>query len=179
MAKISQQIGAHGQSVGTNRLRMMGAHFAQEIATPVSLRPYHAVKNVYHVAWKRKVSGDHTAILAGGLYVLAETKTYTNGNLPYSALEDHQRLSLSNHAKAGGLALLIWVSDSGAYVMEWGCDGIDGFNVPRTSITTKQAEQLDSDLVTKLEQYEERIGKNPISLWDGKPINLAWLMLNG
>ncbi len=130
-----QRIGKHGQEVAQTALRRLGVEMVEQIGTPVLLVP---VGNAYRVIWGEKVSGDHRGILPGGRSVLAETKTILNRHLRYSDLREHQPGRLSEHHEHGGLSLLVWVHESGTYVMQW---PIEGF-IPGKSISVELAESL-------------------------------------
>ena len=122
MTKQQQQIGKHGQSLAAAALRQLGIEMVEEIGTPVHLIPVKTSKAAppaYRVIYGEKVSGDHRGILPGGRSVLAECKTILDRNLRWSDLRDHQPARLSEHAKHGGLSLLVWVHHTGVHVMRW------------------------------------------------------------
>jgi len=126
MSRAEQSTGKHGQEIAAATLRGMGIEMLEKIATPVLLIPSR-YKGFFKVIFEEPVSGDHRGILDGGRSVLAETKTIMDRNLRYSDLREHQPAGLSEHAARGGLSLLVWVHNSGVYVMEWFSDGIPGF----------------------------------------------------
>ena len=121
MTKAQQRIGKHGQDLAAAALRQLGIEMVEQIGTPVILLPAckHKRPPVFSVIWGEKVSGDHRGILPGGRSVLAETKTILDRNLRYSDLREHQPDRLSEHARHGGLSLLVWVHHTGVYVMRW------------------------------------------------------------
>jgi len=117
-----QRIGKAGQNVAAATLSRIGIEMVEEIGTPVKLIPASAQRrDVFRVVFGEKVSGDHRGILQGGRSVLAETKTILDRNLRYSDLREHQPGRLTDHARLGGLSLLVWVHTSGTYViiMPW------------------------------------------------------------
>lgn len=117
MARQQQQVGKHGQDMAAAALRRLGIEMVEQIGTPVHLIP--AGSNAYRVIYGEKVSGDHRGILPGGRSVLAETKTILERNLRWSDLRDHQPERLNEHAKCGGLSLLVWVHCTGVFVMRF------------------------------------------------------------
>ena len=147
--KLEQRRGKRGQYTAAAVLSgRCGINMVEQIGTPVILIPVQAQRrNTYQVIFGEKVSGDHRGIIGAGISVLAETKTILDRNLRYSDLREHQPARLSEHADLGGISLLVWVEDTGTYVMRW---PIEGF-VPGTSITPELAEQLDTITVAFLD----------------------------
>ena len=141
MTRQQDQIGKHGQSIAASVLSGMGVNMVEHIGTPVKLVPhFHGsfmVPNVYTVIFGEKVSGDHRGVLDNGISVLAETKTIMDRNLRWSDLREHQPDRLIEHAKYGGLSLLVWVHSSGVYVMIF---PIEGFGAGKR-FTIEQARQ--------------------------------------
>lgn len=122
MTRQQQQIGKHGQDLAAAALRQMGIEMVEQIGTPVHLIPYSGSRSpgaAYRVIYGEKVSGDHRGILPGGISVLAETKTILDRNLRWSDLREHQPERLSEHARHGGLSLLVWVHRTGVHIMRW------------------------------------------------------------
>lgn len=138
MSRHEDRIGKIGQEQAAAALRRIGVNMVEKIGTPVKIIPAR-VKGTYTVVWGEKVSGDHRGILADGTSVLAETKTIMDRNLVWSDLREHQPERLDQHAEFGGVSLLVWVHNSGIYVMRW---PVPGFG-PRKSITPEQAQQID------------------------------------
>lgn len=138
MGKVSQQLGASGENLAVSALRRVGVEMVQEISTPVILRPVDTKKSIYQVSWKKKVSGDHTGIARGGLFVLAEVKTAFGRNLQWSNLREDQPASLTEHDARGGISLLVFVTDNGTHVLRW---PVPGFG-PGKSISPNAAEAL-------------------------------------
>lgn len=134
--RSEQQIGKHGQEVAAAALRRLGVEMVEQIGTPVHLIP--AGNHAYRVIYGEKVSGDHRGILPGGRSVLAETKTILNRNLRYSDLREHQPGRLTEHHEHGGLSLLVWVHESGVYVLRW---PVTGFCAGE-SIRPQEAERM-------------------------------------
>ena len=118
MTKQQQRIGKQGQNLAAQELRALGVEMVEQIGTPVFLIPAYT-KDVYRVVYGEKVSGDHRGILPGGISVLAETKTILDRNLRYSDLREHQPERLIEHAKHGGVSLLVWVNLTGVYIMQF------------------------------------------------------------
>ncbi len=118
--KQQQQIGKHGQDLAAAALRQLGIEMVEQIGTPVHLIPVGNKHDPnFKVIWGEKVSGDHRGILPGGRSVLAETKTILDRNLRWSDLREHQPERLGEHARHGGLSLLVWVHHTGVHVMRF------------------------------------------------------------
>ena len=117
--KINKIIGEAGQNLAAAALRSYGVEMVEKIGTPVRCIPHPTQRGYYRVIWNEPVAGDHRGILAGGRSVLAETKTILDRNLRWSDFRAHQPAALSEHARLGGLSLIIWVHHSGVYVMSW------------------------------------------------------------
>jgi hypothetical protein len=140
--KSEQLTGKHGQNVAASALTRLGIEMVEQIGTPMKLIPVTLAftkRNIYRVIFGEKVSGDHRGVLFGGRSVLAETKTILDRNLRYSDLREHQPGRLSSHATFGGLSLLVWVHNTGVYIMEW---PIEGF-VEGKSISPEKARELN------------------------------------
>jgi penicillin-binding protein-related factor A (putative recombinase) len=143
MSRLSDQVGKHGQDIAERVLRMIGVKQVEQIATPVKLIRVHGMNGVYRVIWGKKVAADFRGVGPDGKSVLAEVKTYRDGNLPYGALEPHQHDFLREHAKLGAISLLVWVHESGVYVLPY---PIDGFRKGK-SITASQARALHIEAI--------------------------------
>jgi len=140
MSKEEQSIGSHGENLAQSVLSGMGIEMIEKIGTPIKAIPM-GTKNgkpVYQVIWGEKVSGDRRGILPGGKSVLIEVKTILDRNLVWSDLRDHQPERLQIHAAFGGLSLLVWVHNTGVYVMTF---PIMGFG-KGMGIKVEQAEKL-------------------------------------
>lgn len=148
--KREQRIGKHGQLTAAAVLSgRCGINMVEQIGTPVLLIPVQTQRrNTYQVIFGEKVSGDHRGLIGDGISVLAETKTILDRNLRYSDLREHQPARLSEHVNYGGISLLVWVHDTGAYVMRW---PIEGFEAGK-SITHAQAQELDAETVAFLDR---------------------------
>lgn len=118
MTAREQNIGKHGEQLAMNTLRALGLEMVEKIGTPVKLQPAR-IQGTYRVIFGEKVSGDCRAILPGGRSVLIETKTMLDHNLRWSDLREHQPGRLDRHSELGGISLLVWVHNSGVYVMGW------------------------------------------------------------
>lgn len=142
-----QLVGKHGQNLAASSMSQIGIEMVEQIGTPVKLTPASSTrKDIFRVAFGEKVSGDHRGILYGGISVLAETKTILDRNLRYSDLREHQPGRLSAHATFGGVSLLVWVHNSGVYIMRW---PIEGF-VSGKSISIELARELNIENVESL-----------------------------
>jgi len=150
----NQNVGKHGENLANSTMNMHGIEQIEKIATPVILRPYHngrrIVPGVFHVKHGEEVAGDRRAVLPGGTSVLAEVKTVEGDRLIYSKLKDHQHAGLALHSSFGGLSLVVWVSDYGAFLMRY---PIAGF-VRRSSVTVERARELHE---TTVQWIAERI----------------------
>jgi len=148
--KHEQRIGKHGQNTAAAVLSgRCGINMVEQIGTPVLLIPVQTQRrNTYQVIFGEKVSGDHRGLIGNGISVLAETKTILDRNLRYSDLREHQPGRLSEHTNYGGISLLVWVHNTGAYVMRW---PVEGFGAGK-SITREQAQELDTETVAFLDR---------------------------
>ena len=138
--KREQQIGKNGEQTARSVLDGLGLEMIEKIGTPVNLIPVRSgnQKNVFFVVWGEKVAADHRALLPDGRSVLIEVKTIYDRNLVWSDLREHQPAKLQQHADLNGLSLLVWVHDSGVYVMRF---PIEGFG-PGKGITPAQAQNI-------------------------------------
>lgn len=134
MSKAEQEIGRAGEELAARALRNLGVEMVERIGTPVKLQPT-KLAGAFRLIWGEKVSGDFRGVLPGGRSVLAECKTILGRNLRWSDMRDHQPGRLDDHARNGGLTLLVWVHQTGIYVMEW---PISGFG-PHASIEPEWA----------------------------------------
>ena len=107
----------------------------ERIATPVRCIPHPRQHGYYRVIWDEPVSGDHRGLIGEeGRSVLIEVKTILDRNLRFSDFRSHQPDRLSEHARLGGLSLVVWVHTSGVYVMTWPIPGFGegtSIDVPR------------------------------------------------
>lgn len=138
--KREQKIGKDGENTARSVLDGLGLEMIEKIGTPVNLIPVRSgnQKNVFFVVFGEKVAADHRAMLPDGRSVLIEVKTIYDRNLVWSDLREHQPAKLQQHANLNGLSLLVWVHDSGVYVMRF---PIEGFG-PGKGITPEQAQKL-------------------------------------
>lgn len=142
--KREQQIGKNGEQTARSVLAGLGLEMIEKIGTPVKLIPVSSArKNVYQVIFGEKVAADHRAMLPDGRSVLIEVKTIYDHNLTWSDLRDHQPAKLQQHADLNGLSLLVWVHDSGVYVMRF---PIAGFG-PGKGITPEQAAEENAQTI--------------------------------
>ncbi len=148
----NQNLGSHGENLARSVLSgRCGINMVEKIGTPVKLIPVEgrgAGKDIFHVRWGEKVSGDHRGIISNGISVLAETKTVLDGNLQWGHLREHQPARLDEHVSFGGISLLVWVHGSDAYVMRW---PVEGFG-PGKGITHERAQVLNDETIEFLNQ---------------------------
>jgi hypothetical protein len=155
--RSNQRTGSHGETLANSVLHGLGIEMLQKIGTPVKLTPYRdrggrGVKGVYYVKFEERVKGDRHGVLPDGTSVLIEVKTYWDRNLRYSDLDDHQHADLREHAGIGAaLSLLVWVHNSGVWVMQYGAGGIAGF-LPRSSISPERAEELHDETIRRINE---------------------------
>lgn len=158
MTRSEQKIGKNGERLAQAVLNGLGIEMLEKIGTPVLLSPYvdfrtgRTIPGVFRVKFGEKVSGDRRGILPDGTSVLIEVKTIWNGNLVYSELDNHQHNALKRHAGFKGLSLLVYVHQTGVYVMKYPPEGIPGF-VPRKSITPERARELHEETLDILKLY--------------------------
>lgn len=152
--KREQQIGKNGEQTARSVLDGLGLEMIEKIGTPVNLIPVRSgnQKNVFFVVWGEKVAADHRAMLPDGRSVLIEVKTIYDRNLVWSDLREHQPAKLQQHADLNGLSLLVWVHDSGVYVMRF---PIEGFG-PGKGITPEKAEVYHAETVQYIENQIKR-----------------------
>ena len=154
--KREQQIGKNGEQTARSVLDGLGLEMIEKIGTPVKLSPVPgARKNVYQVSFGEKVAADHRALLPDGRSVLIEVKTIYDRNLVWSDLREHQPAKLQQHASLNGLSLLVWVHDSGVYVMRF---PIEGFG-PGKGITPAQAQNIHTLTVLYIQRCLEEFKK--------------------
>jgi hypothetical protein len=132
--KREQQIGKDGEQLARSVLNGLGLEFIEKIATPVLLIRS-KYPGLFRVIFEQPVAGDHRAMFPDGRSVLIEVKTVLDRNLVWSDLREHQPAKLQQHAELNGLSLLVWVHDTGVYVMRF---PIAGFG-PGKGITPAQA----------------------------------------
>lgn len=139
-AKRSQRKGKVGEDIATAALQAKGVRMVDKIATPVRIvATKKASGQTWHrVVWEERVRGDRSGILPGGRRVLAEVKT-RDEKLSLSDFEDHQIAALHVNGRYGGLSLVVWVSLSGTFVMEWPIPGLKKFH----PLSVEQARELE------------------------------------
>jgi len=161
MTRREQLIGKDGEQLARSVLDGLGLEFIEKIGTPVKLIPVPSSrKNVYQVIFGEKVAADHRAMLPDGRSVLVEVKTVYDRNLVWSDLRDHQPAKLQQHAEFNGLSLLVWVHDSGVFVMRF---PIEGFG-PGKGINAYQAEILHADTVRYITNNLKRIKQETLEM---------------
>jgi len=163
MSKREKNIGKHGEQVARSILNGLGLEMIEEIGTPVKLVPVRTAgpqKNAYFVIWGEKVAGDHRAMFPDGRSVLIEVKTIRDRNLVWSDLREHQPAKLQQHNDLHGLSLLVWVHDSGVFVMKF---PIDGFG-PGKGITPAQAQNYHTLTVLYIQRCLDEIKQNSQAL---------------
>jgi hypothetical protein len=151
------KIGKDGEQLARSILSGLGLEMLEKIGTPVKLIPVQSARrNIYQVIWGEKVAGDHRAMFPDGRSILIEVKTIYDRNLVWSDLREHQPAKLLQHADLNGLSLLVWVHESGVYVMQF---PIEGFG-PGKGITPTQAAILHSVTTIYIEHCLALIEQN-------------------
>ncbi len=124
------QVASKAEEVVALRLRSIGFVCVAKIETgwhiirkPVKDARGGMVSRIVGASPIRNVAGDLRAMVPGsGRSVLCEVKKRAE-SLSWSHFEDHQRYRLTEHANAGGISLIAWVSPWGAAVMRWPVSG--------------------------------------------------------
>ena len=170
--RLEQKIGKDGEQLARSVLSGLGLEFIEKIGPPVKLIPVRTNRqNTYQVIFGERVAGDHRAMLPDGRSVLIEVKTIYDRNLVWSDLRDHQPGKLQQHADLNGLSLLVWVHDSGVYVMRW---PIEGFG-PRKSIAPHQAAIHHDNTVeyirTRLAQIDQQMRQ--LTMGGGREVEIV------
>lgn len=137
MSKAEAKLGIRGQELAANVLRQIGVFMVEHIGTPFTIVKA-GRRGWYQGFFGEKVSGDLRGHTKNGISVLAEVKTIWNRNLRWSDLREHQPGRLDMHAERA-ISLLIWVHDSGVFIMLW---PVPGFR-PGKSISPEQAASLN------------------------------------
>jgi hypothetical protein len=136
MTRREDRTGKAGEELAESVLRSLGIEQIERVSTPVKLIPSN-YPGLFKVIFGEKVIGDRRGILPGGRSVLIEVKTIIDRNLQWSDLRPHQPEGLTLHAQLGGMSLLVWVHQSGVYVMRWPMNGFG----PGKSIDPEKAER--------------------------------------
>lgn len=118
MSRGEAKLGKAGEQHAMNAVRALGVEMVEQIGTPFKIIKT-GKNHWYQGIFGEKVSGDARGVLPGGRSVLVETKTILDRNLQWGDLRPHQPGRLSQHAELGGWSLLVWVHQTGIYVMEW------------------------------------------------------------
>ena len=150
MTKREHEIGKAGEKLARQVLRNRGVRMVERIGPAVRLVPTKQLSGrpAFYVYPGDKVSGDMVGLLDDGTRVIAETKTIYNRNLRWSDLRTHQPGRLDLNKKYNGVSLLVWVSTSGVFVMDWVFPNED-FK-PRKGLMIERAGELDIMDVSKL-----------------------------
>ena len=144
MTRREHNTGKHGEQLARSVLDGLGLEFIEKIGTPVkTLTVRGARPGLYKVIWGERVAADHRAMFPDGRSVLIEVKTILDRNLVWSDLREHQPMKLQQHADLNGLSLLVWVHDTGVYVLRF---PIAGFG-PGKGITPAQAAECHAETV--------------------------------
>lgn len=104
-AARSQRLGVEGESTARASLRRLGVRVTHRIATDVS----HGGRGGSF--YRSRVPGDLFGLTYEGRGVLAEVKSRATGRLGVHDLLAHQRAALAEWAAAGGVALVILVTE--------------------------------------------------------------------
>lgn len=133
------KMGKAGEDHAGNLIRTLGVEMVEKVGTPFKIIK-RGKNNWFQGIFGEKVSGDRRGIIPGsGRSVLIETKTIMDRNLQWSDFKVHQPERLSQHAELGGWSLLVWVHNSGIFIIEW---PISDFHHGK-SITPARAKKLD------------------------------------
>lgn len=127
----SQRTGRIGEEHARVALRMFGVQQLVHIETGwrVQRQPGGRIVGAIPLA---KVPGDWRGVLQGGRSVMAEVKAREEPPI-WSDLAKHQHEALAEHARLGGLSLLVWVQiDQAAFILPYPCPGF-AFRAPRLS----------------------------------------------
>lgn len=151
MTKREQNTGKHGEQVARSILSGLGLEMIERVGTPVNLVPVKSahLRNAYFVIFGEKVAADFRALLPNGTSVLIEVKTILDRNLTWSDLREHQPAKLNQHANLHGLSLIVWIHDSGQYVMRW---PVAGFG-PGKGIDPRKAQAVHEETVEFIRDY--------------------------
>ncbi len=119
-----------GEMVARVTLQGMGLEMIEKIHTPwkvIFKTLPGGGRKVVNAFPLEKVAGDFRAVYPRtGQSVLIEVKSRMDRDtFRWSDLEPHQRESLDNHWRLGGLSLVVWVIESGeAIVLPWPIEGL-------------------------------------------------------
>lgn len=157
--RINQNRGGQGESIAANVLFARGLAMVEKIGTPTKKIPLEQsgkkllrklginTRDLYHVKFGEKVSGDRRAIIPEyGISVLVEVKTRLDSKLSTSDFEKHQLQALTTHVENGGISLIVWVHESGVYVLNYPINGW-GKNYP---LSPEQARIVDIQYIPGL-----------------------------
>lgn len=109
-AKRSQQLGEYAQRLAVAELLRQGALRAEELATPIRMIRGRPVRT-------KKVLGDIIGWWPGGRFLLCEVKAHDDHSRPVrSDFQQHQLDNLRDCAKAGGTAIVAWLSKGGIII---------------------------------------------------------------
>lgn len=117
----SQKVGKNAEEAVRLALQTAGYRMIERVATPWTVtfqggRPKAAFPT-------SKVSGDFRAIEPGtGRSVLVEVKC-RSGRLRWSDLRPHQRQTLDEHHRLGGISILAWVTEDEVRLLRWPVEG--------------------------------------------------------
>lgn len=136
--------GDDGEDIATMQMNALGFRMIRTVHNGWRIVKWlpHIGKNIARIVPVEKLEGDRRAITPNGRSVLAEVKSYDD-KLPHSAVKEHQREALLEHASNKGLSLLVWVDRGNCYVMRW---PVPGF-VYGTSLKPAQAEEAMNKLM--------------------------------
>ena len=152
MSRHEQRIGSAGEALAETILRAWGVEQLERVGTPVTV--IRTGKKITGAFFGEPVAADYRGVLpilpkfhgteycaekTIGQSVMAEVKTILDRNLTWSDLRPHQPGKLTEHADLGGMSLLVWVHQSGVYILRW---PIDGFG-PGKGISPEMARELE------------------------------------
>lgn len=114
---VNKKLANAGEETAARVLRGLGVKMVQEVGTPfvITARNNEGWLRGY---FKTKVTGDLIGHTQSGTMVLAEVKTIWDRNLTWSDFKDHQPEKLTENSECA-ISLVVWVHNSGVYVMNW------------------------------------------------------------
>ena len=143
--KAAVLAGQHGEMLARQALAQLGVHQIEKIE--VGWRLQRVGGKIIGASPMAKVAGDYRGILAGGRSVMVEAKERKSGSLIYSDLEPHQHQHLMDHAKHGGLSLVIAIFPRKCVaVFEYPLDALQPRKPAITPDTVLQIAKLVIDL---------------------------------
>jgi len=114
----AQRDGDHAEQLVRSRLTWFGIPFVQRIHTGWKI--FRVGGRVVDARPCARVAGDFWGVMTDGRCLLVEVKTREAAKLSLSDLEDHQIQALDAVRRAGGVAILAWVTPEGdCWFIDW------------------------------------------------------------